>query len=104
VDEVIAAITNRAPLFDENDVLAIPCPVCQKGFYKPKVGPEGPFTTSLTFHKNDYPVASFTLEPYECDVCYNIINFQASFPQAGLRLERKPRVNLNHVTKSPLRW
>jgi hypothetical protein len=102
--EAIAAITNRAPLFDENDVLVIPCSVCQKGFYKPKAGPDGPFTTNLTFHKNNYPVASFTLEPYECDVCSNIINFHAGFPQAGLQRERNPRINPRQGTKSTLRW
>jgi serine/threonine protein kinase len=104
VDEVIAAITNRAPLFDENDALAIPCAVCRSGFYRPKSGPDGPFTSTLVFHKDNYPVATFTLEPYECDVCYNIINFQAGFPRAGLQRDRKPRVNPQQKAKSPLRW
>jgi len=85
-------------------ILAIPCPVCKKGFCKPKAGPDGLFTSNLIFHKNNYPVATFTLEPYECDVCHNLINFQAAFPQAGLQGERKPRVNAQRVGESTLRW
>ncbi len=104
VDEVVAAITDRAPLFDENDILVIPCPICRKGFYKRKIGPEGPFTSTLTFFKNNYPAASFTLEPYECDLCQNIVNFQAHFPHSGLQRARKPRVNPQQITESTLRW
>lgn len=105
VDEVIAALTERAPIFDENDVLVLPCRICRKGFLQRVAGKEsGCLQMNVTLLENRVPIRSFPVDVLECDVCSNTLQFAPGQPYESLSAGRKSRVDPKPGMPSVLRW
>jgi hypothetical protein len=105
VDEVIAAIRERAPVFDENNVLVLPCRVCGRGFLHQIVGPNGQgMQTAVSLHQDRVPLNTFHVDVFQCDVCTNTLHFLPNQPYQSLWGERKSRVDPQPSKTSGLRW
>jgi serine/threonine protein kinase len=105
VDEVIAALTARAPIFDENDRLVLPCRVCGKGFLLREVDPAGDgLQMNVALLKNRVPIREFPVDVLQCDVCTNTLHFAPGQPYEMLSRGRKGRVDPQPGKPDVLRW
>jgi hypothetical protein len=105
VDEVTAAIRKRVPIFDENNVLALPCQVCGKGFLQPEVGPAGrSLQMIVALHQDRVPIREFYVDVLRCDVCTNTLHFAPGQPYEMLSRGRRSRVDPQPGRPGVLRW
>jgi serine/threonine protein kinase len=105
VDEVIASLTVRAPIFDENDRLVLPCRACGKGFLQRVADPAGDGLQMLVaLQKNRVPIREFPVDVLQCDVCTNTLHFAPGQPYEILARGRKNRVDPQPGRPSVLRW
>jgi serine/threonine protein kinase len=105
VDEVLAAVTERTPIFDENDVLVLPCRVCGKGFLQRVLGPEGrSLQMIVALHQDRVQKREFSVDVLQCDVCTNTQQFAPGQPYDLLARGRKSRVDPRPGRPGVLRW
>jgi hypothetical protein len=105
VDEVLAALTERAPIFDENNRLVLPCRVCGKGFLQRVVDQASDsLQIIVSLHKNRVPIREFYVDVLQCDVCTNTLHFAPGQPYDTLSRGRKSRVDPQPGRPGVLRW
>lgn len=105
VDEVTAAIKERAPIFDENNVLVLPCRVCGKGFLQRVVDQAGDgLQIGGALAKNRVHIREFYVDVLQCDVCTNSLHFAPGQPYEILSRGRKSRVDPHPGRPGVLRW
>jgi serine/threonine protein kinase len=105
VDEVVAALTERVPIFNENNVLVLPCRVCSTGFLQPIVGSDNKsLPTEFTLHRSGAQRRDISVELWQCDLCQNIQLFGPGQPYERLSRGRKSRVDPQPERPGVLRW
>jgi len=105
VDDVVAALTERAPIFDENNGLVLPCRLCGTGFLQRQVGPAGDSLQMIVaLHQNRVPIREFYVDVLQCDVCTNTLHVAPGQPYEMLSRGRKSRVDPQPRRPSVLRW
>jgi len=94
VDEVISTITKRTPIFDEDNVLIMPCRFCETGFYHNMTAQQSKVHTR--FNVSDELgkiIQSPSFDVFVCDACSNTQFFSVNQPSEILQRHRASRVN-----------
>jgi len=103
--DVVAALTERAPIFDENNGLVLLCRVCGTGFLQRQVGPaRDSLQMIVALHQNRIPIHEFCVDVLQCDICTNTLHFAPGQPYEMLSRGRKSRVDSRPRRPSVLRW
>jgi serine/threonine protein kinase len=94
VDEVIATITKGTPIFDEDNVLVMPCRFCETGFYHGVVERKSrPRAVVQTANEQGQISSPLSFNVIQCNVCSNTQFFLPSQPFEALKQASRGRVN-----------
>ena len=94
VDEVVSTITKNTPIFDEDNVLVMPCRLCETGFYRKMSQSNTKMHAGLQI-SDEYGrlINSMKFDVFQCQVCWNTQFFPPGQPYEALKQASRGRVN-----------